>query len=191
MGANPYEFLMNASGHCAVVFFIISYAIVPIRRWSTWLCRKLKCSYGKRLSDWNFLIYNRRMLGLNAFYYALIHLLVYLYFEIDFDMELLVYELKRYFIVVAWLAFIILSLLAATSPSWVQKKLKKKWKKIHRLVDTLVLLLPLHIYLQSSIPDSYFWAYLALCAGLFSHRIIVLTVPYFFNSRDNGEHVHR
>jgi len=191
MGPNPYEFLMNTSGHCAIIFFIISYAIVPIRRWATSFCRLAKFRYGKRLSDWNFLIYNRRMLGLNAFYYTLIHVFVYLYFELDFDIELLIYELRRYFILVGWAALIILILLAVTSPKWMQKRLKQKWKKIHRLVDILVILLPLHVYMQSSIPDTYFWTYLFLCAALLVHRVIVLSIPYFLNARDNGEEVHR
>lgn len=191
MSANPYEFLMNVSGHCAVVFFIISYAVVPLRRWFSALCKLTQKAYGKRLSDWNFLIFNRRMLGLNSFYYASIHLAVYLYFELDFDWQLLFDELTRYFISVAWVAMIILTVLAITSLKWMQKKLKKKWYTIHRSVDVLAILLPLHIYLQATLPDKYFWLYLVFCLLLISHRIAVAIVPNLFNPLDNGEQVNR
>ena len=82
---NPFEYLMNYTGHGAMIAFVLTLSITPLRSWLSWFAKRMSYSYGKRLSDWNFLIYNRRMLGLICYYYACLHGFIYCYFELDFD----------------------------------------------------------------------------------------------------------
>jgi sulfoxide reductase heme-binding subunit YedZ len=191
MGINPFEYLLNFTGHTAMLIFIVTYAIVPLRRWILAYCSWRKLPYGKRLSDWNFLLANRRMLGLNVFYYASLHLLLYIDLELDYDGLSLIEDLPRVFIAIAWLSWGILLLLALTSPKMMQKKLKRNWQKLHLCIHPLALLLWLHLYFEASTIDIYLLIYGGILITLIFHRIVVSSYPAFVNKRDTGQKVHR
>lgn len=143
---NPFDYLIVKSGQWAFYFFVLSYAVSPACRALSSVASKYCWSKGKRLSDWNFIIYQRKMLGLNSFYYAFAHFAIYFYFEIDFSLAELWLEVnERYFIGIGFLSLVILSILALTSLEYFQRKLKRKWKYLHQSVNIIAFFLVAHI----------------------------------------------
>lgn len=116
---NPIQAATQHSGKFALIFLLLSLAVTPIHT-----------LFGLRQ-----VIQVRRALGLYAFIYAAIHVLIFAGLDYGFDWSLLTQAVveKRY-ILVGLGALVILSALAATSfKSWM-KRLGKKWKRLHRLV---------------------------------------------------------
>ncbi len=120
LGANPVEELSHRTGAWVLRFLLITLAITPLRK-----------QFG-----WSRLVPLRRMLGLYAFFYAALHLFVYLVL----DRSLLFSEIwvdiaKRPYITVGFTVFLMLIPLAATSNSAMIRRLGgRRWKKLHRLV---------------------------------------------------------
>jgi sulfoxide reductase heme-binding subunit YedZ len=85
------------------------------------------------------------MLGLYAFFYASVHLLIYLWLDQLFDWAAIVQDIiKRPFITVGMAAFALLLPLAITSTDGWLRRLKRRWGQLHRLVYPLALLAVLH-----------------------------------------------
>jgi sulfoxide reductase heme-binding subunit YedZ len=120
LGPDPTATLSHSTGITALRILVISLAITPVRRLS------------KRLG---WLIRFRRMLGLYAFFYASVHLLVYLKLYANLDWATLVDDLtKRRYIIVGFSAWLLLLPLALTSTKWSIRKLGKRWQTLHRVV---------------------------------------------------------
>lgn len=187
MTENPFEFLTQQTGHWAMVFFLLSYAMTPLRRWLRFWASFRRWTFGKRLADWNFLIYNRRLLGLCCFYYASAHLYIYLYYELSFDWTELYFEItERFFITLGLISWLLLVLLAITSPDMMQKRLKKNWRRIHKLVYLVTPIVLAHLILEAKMMSWYLWVYLALLAIFSLHRIAVIYLPSLKNLADTG-----
>lgn len=120
LGANPAEYLLRATGDWALRFLCIVLAVTPLR-----VMAKLTV-----LARW------RRMLGLFAYFYVVVHLLCYSWFDMAFDLPAIVADIpKRPFILVGFAAFVLLTLLAATSFNRAIRALGgKRWQRLHRLV---------------------------------------------------------
>jgi methionine sulfoxide reductase heme-binding subunit len=120
LGPDPTATLSHGTGFAALRILIISLAITPVRRINT--------SFG-------WLVRFRRMLGLYAFYYACVHLLIYLKLYANFDWATLVNDLsRRRYIIAGFSAWLLLLPLALTSTQWSIRKLGKRWQLLHRLV---------------------------------------------------------
>lgn len=172
LGANPFATLINHSAHWAMAFFILCYAISPARRLLNFAAIHYKWSLGKRLSDWNFLLYQRRMLGLASFYMASCHLLVYFNLELDFDWQELWYEItNRYFILWGLIAWILLAILGISSPNHIKKYLKSNWFVIHKIIHLCIPILIIHMYLEMKQAYLEFYVYLVIFAILVVERI--------------------
>jgi sulfoxide reductase heme-binding subunit YedZ len=129
LGANPFEELTRRSGEWTLRFLLITLAITPLRK----------------LTGQNWLISYRRMLGLYTYFYACFHLLTYLWFDQFFDwQEIYIDIVKRPFITVGILAFILLTPLAITSTNYWMRRLGKRWKQLHQLVYLISILGILH-----------------------------------------------
>ncbi len=120
LGADPIAEVLNRLGFWAL----------------TMLTASLSCTPAKLLFRVTWPLRIRRMLGLFAFGYAALHFAFYLGVDQFFDFRAVFADIaKRKFIMVGFAAFLLLSLLAATSPRRAVKRLGfKKWKRIHRLV---------------------------------------------------------
>jgi sulfoxide reductase heme-binding subunit YedZ len=117
--ADPLDYLTDQTGTWALAFLIISLAVTPIRR----------------LTGWHAVIRLRRMLGLFSFFYALLHMLVWLVLSSLFDLAAMTKDvLERPFITVGMATFLILSVLAVTSNQISIRRLGRKWQALHRLV---------------------------------------------------------
>lgn len=132
LGANPIEFITRNTGDWTLYFLCITLAVTPLRQ----------------LSKWNWLIKLRRMLGLFAFFYVALHFMTFFWFDHFFDLgEMWKDVLKRPFITVGFIAFVLLIPLALTSTNGMIRRLGGKgWQWLHRLIYLIVPLGLLHFW---------------------------------------------
>ena len=118
--ANPLEYIRNSTGFWTLVFLCVTLAVTPLRR----------------LLHRNELIRFRRMLGLFAFFYSVLHFVTYIWFEQSFDLALMLDDVaQRPFITAGFIAFVLMIPLALTSTSGMVRRLGgKRWQWLHRLV---------------------------------------------------------
>lgn len=127
LGANPFEVLTRQTGLWTLRFLLLTLLIRPLAEMSKniWLLRL------------------RRMVGLFSFYYACVHMLTYLWFDQFFDWrEIGIDIMKRPYITIGMLAFLMLVPLATTSTRKMMRRLGKRWQQLHR---TLYLIAPLGV----------------------------------------------
>ena len=156
LGADPAKTIVLFTGEWTIYFLFITLSVTPLRR----------------LLKWNWLMPHRRMLGLFALFYGLLHLLSYLIFILGLDFSRLVSEtLKRPYITVGFPALLILVALGITSTQKMMRRLGKNWVKLHRLVYLALILAWIHVLWQ--VRSSYFEAtvYGAVVAVLLGIRL--------------------
>jgi sulfoxide reductase heme-binding subunit YedZ len=119
LGANPIAEAMNELGEWTLITLLATLACTP-----------LKIVFG-----WNWPLQVRRLLGLTAFFYVSLHFFVYLVLDQFFDWQTIWQDiLKRKFITVGFLGFLLLLPLAITSTNKMVKRLGfRRWKRLHRL----------------------------------------------------------
>jgi sulfoxide reductase heme-binding subunit YedZ len=117
LGANPIEAIQDWFGQWGLRLLIVTLAISPLRLWlgAPWL------------------IHLRRMLGLFAFFYVLLHFTTWLVLDKSLSLTAITADLWRPFIVVGLVAFTLLIPLALTSNDAMMRRLGGRWKKLHRL----------------------------------------------------------
>jgi len=126
---NPIQDLTFRTGKAALLTLIASLACTPL---STWL-------------RFNQMIRHRRTLGLYAFFYASLHLGMFVVLDYGLNWGLIWKAvLEKRFVLAGFSAFLILLPLAFTSFKWWQKRLGKRWKNLHRLVYLAALLVIIH-----------------------------------------------
>lgn len=120
LGAEPIEALEHASGKWTLRFLAGSLAITPLMR----------------LTGWGWLLAQRRFLGLATFFWAIGHLSVYTVLDQFFDWPAIAEDiLKRIYITLGMLAFVLMIPLAVTSTKASIRRLGgKRWNQLHRLV---------------------------------------------------------
>jgi sulfoxide reductase heme-binding subunit YedZ len=117
--ANPGDYITDQTGTWTLAFLFISLGVTPLRR----------------LTKWNEVIRLRRMLGLFAFFYAVLHMLTWVVFLHYFDVEEMLKDVgERPFITVGMGTWLILMALAVTSNQFAIRKLRRRWQTLHRLV---------------------------------------------------------
>jgi sulfoxide reductase heme-binding subunit YedZ len=128
----PLASITHGTGDWALYFLCITLSVTPLRR----------------LANANWLVKLRRMLGLYAFFYAFLHFMTFLWFDHFFDLaEMWKDVLKRPFITVGFMAFVLLVPLAATSTNGMVRRLGgKRWIALHRLVYVIAPLAILHFW---------------------------------------------
>jgi len=128
----PLEFITRGTGDWTLYFLCITLGVTPLRK----------------LSKWNWLVKLRRMLGLYAFFYAALHFMAFFWFDHFFDLhEMWKDVLKRPFITVGFIAFLLLVPLAVTSTNGMIRRLGgKQWQWLHRLVYVVAPLGILHFW---------------------------------------------
>jgi methionine sulfoxide reductase heme-binding subunit len=132
LGANPIEFIEHSTGIWALVFLLLSLTMTPIRL----------------VIGMVWQIQLRRLLGLWMFFYACLHVVTYVWLDFNFlfdEMIKDVFEHPR--ILVGFAAFLLTIPLAITSNNYMMKKLKSKWKTLHKSVYVIALLVVIHFLL--------------------------------------------
>ncbi len=161
LGANPQEFIQRYLGTCALVLLLVTYSISLIARVTT--------------SD---LVGCRRMVGLFSFLYMTFHFLSYLAFEqnfliIDFFEDFL----KRPFVFLGTIAFLITIPLAITSNNRSMKFLGTWWKRLHSVIVLIIVLSLAHFFLHKAGKNDFFWPLIA--SAVFGTVVIVKKSRYF------------
>lgn len=128
----PLEHITRGTGDWVLYFLCITLAVTPLRKFS----------------GWNWLVKLRREIGLFAFFYACLHFMTFLWFDHFFDVaEMWKDVLKRPFITVGFIAFVLLIPLAVTSTNGMIKRLGgKRWQWLHRLIYLIAPLGILHFW---------------------------------------------
>lgn len=118
LGADPIKELIHILGYTAIVIFCLSFILGILLQWV-------------KLPQYQIL---RRPLGLWAFGYALCHIIAYLWLELALDGRLFLDEIvRRPYLLLGVSAFLILTIMAATSLPALKHKLGKNWGKLHQL----------------------------------------------------------
>jgi sulfoxide reductase heme-binding subunit YedZ len=159
LGTNPVELVTRSTGTWTLVFLCLTLAITPLRR----------------LSGWNALVRLRRMLGLYAFFYGVLHFVTYLWFDQWFDVAAIVRDVvKRPFITMGFLAFVLMVPLAATSADAMVRRLGRRWAQLHRLVYAVAAAAILHYWWHKAGKNDFSevgW-YAAVVALLLGWRVV-------------------
>ena len=165
LGANPIEALLHSLGRWGLKFLLITLAVTPLRR----------------LTGWNWLIRFRRMLGLFAFFYILLHFVVYAVLDQGLDMAAIVEDVvKRPYITLGMAGLLMLLPLAITSTKGMMRRLGKRWQKLHRLVYVIAVVGVWHFYWQVKLDTLDPTVYAVVLAMLLGVRI------YFARSTRTG-----
>jgi sulfoxide reductase heme-binding subunit YedZ len=159
LGANPAEFLSRATGDWTLRFLCLALAITPLRQFL----------------GWPELARFRRMLGLLTYFYVLLHLLCYSWLDMGFDWADTVRDItKRPFIWLGFGAFVLLTLLAATSLNRAVRWLgSKRWQRLHQSVYAIAALSLLHFFWMRAGKNNFteVWVYAAVIAVLLGWRV--------------------
>lgn len=129
LGVNPVETLTHQSGIWAIRILLVSLAITPLRM---------------LIKAPQLLLY-RRLLGLWAFFYALVHFTIYLTFDLRFSFALVIDDIiQRPYITAGFTALVLMIPLAITSTTGWQRRLKRNWSKLHKVVYIVGIAAVLH-----------------------------------------------
>ena len=119
LGVNPIEDITHRTGDWALRFLLVTLAVTPLRR----------------LAGWHGAIRFRRMFGLFAFFYAVLHFSTYLVFDHFFDLLLIIDDVaERKYVTAGFVGFVLMIPLAITSTQGWIRRLGKRWAALHRLV---------------------------------------------------------
>ncbi len=157
LGANPAEFIEHGTGDWALQFLLITLAVSPLRR----------------ITGWNWLIRFRRMLGLFAFFYGVVHLSCYVTFDKVFDIGEIAKDIvKRPYITVGFAALVLMTPLAITSTKgWIRRMGGMNWNRLHMLIYPIAVLGVLHYWwlVKRDITWPLLWA--VTLAALLGYRV--------------------
>ena len=160
LGANPAEALVRSTGDWTLRFLCIVLAVTPLRT----------------ATNTPALARFRRMLGLFVYFYVVVHLLSYSWFDMEFDVTAIIKDIiKRPFILVGFSAFVLLTPLAATSFNRAIKALgAKRWQLLHRLVYLIAGLGLLHFFWMRSGKNDFneVMVYAAILTVLLGWRLV-------------------
>jgi methionine sulfoxide reductase heme-binding subunit len=160
LGANPQEALIRATGDWTLRFLCIVLLVTPLRT----------------ISKTPQLARFRRMLGLFVYFYVVIHLLSYSWFDMGFDIPDIAKDIaKRPFILVGFAAFVLLTPLALTSFNRAIKVMgAKRWQLLHKLVYVIAGLGILHFFWMRAGKNNFneVFVYAAILGVLLGWRLV-------------------
>lgn len=158
LGSNPIQAIHVRTGDWALRFLCLTLAITPVQTMTNW----------RGMSDY------RQMLGMYAFFYATLHVLGYLFVDHGGIWSVIGIDIvQSSYIWIGLIAYIIVFLLAITSPKSAKKRLGKNWKKLHRLIYYAAGAAVLHYFwqLKGNLFQPLF--YLTIIAFLLGFRVLV------------------
>ncbi len=141
LGANPAEALIRSTGDWTLRFLCLTLTVTPLRQWT----------------GWHALARLRRMLGLFAFFYGVLHFLCFAWLDMGFDLASIIKDIgKRPFILVGFAALVLMLPLAATSFNRAIRALgAARWQMLHRAVYAVAGLGLLHFFWMRSAKNNY------------------------------------
>lgn len=156
--ANPVSFITNHLGDWTFRILLAALAVTPLRT----------------LTGWGWPATLRRVLGLFAFFYAVLHFSVWILVDHLFTWPQMLEDIvKRPFITVGMLALLLMVPLAATSTAGMVKRLGgRRWKRLHRLVYAVGVLAALHFLWLAKVGRTEQYVYAALVVLLLGIRLV-------------------
>ena len=145
LSANPVEFVERSTGAWTLVFLLITLSMTPLRL----------------LTGQVWQVQLRRMLGLWMFFYACTHITTYVWLDYSFLWADIIKDIiKHPYVIVGFTAFMLTIPLAATSNSFMIKRLKTNWKKLHQLVYLIAILGVLHFWwlVKKDVTEPFYYA---------------------------------
>jgi sulfoxide reductase heme-binding subunit YedZ len=129
--ANPIEFITRSTGTWTITFLCMTLAMSPLR-WIT------------GFSQW---VQLRKTLGLFTFFYGFLHFTIWYWLDHNLNFLAMISDvIKRPFIAMGFIAFVIMSLLAITSNQTAMRLLGGKWKMLHRFIYLIAILAVIHYF---------------------------------------------
>ena len=157
LGANPVQMVLHTFGKTGLNLLILTLAITPIRK----------------QTGLNWLVALRRTLGLAAFAYILLHAITYAVLDQGLAWgSLLVDVAMRPYITVGFLALVLMVPLAVTSTNAMQRRLRRRWVQLHRLVYLIGILGSVHFLWLVKIDVTEPLLYMAVLALLLGYRAV-------------------
>lgn len=133
LSANPVEDILDRFGNWGIRFILVTLAVTPARR----------------LTGWNWLLRFRRMLGLFAFFYVLMHFLTWLVLDQGLLMSAILEDIAvRPFITLGFTALLLLLAMAATSTNGIRRRMGRRWNRLHYSVYAVGILGVWHYWWQ-------------------------------------------
>jgi sulfoxide reductase heme-binding subunit YedZ len=157
LGANPLEFATRTTGMLTLVFLLLSLTITPLRK----------------MTGWNWLGMNRRMVGLYAFFYSFLHLMTYIWFDRAFNLKSTLADIQlRPFIAIGMASFLLMVPLAITSTNKMVKRLGgKRWNRLHKLAYGAGVGGVVHYYMLVKSDRRLPWTFAFALALLLGYRV--------------------
>ncbi len=159
LGANPAEALIRSTGDWTLRLLCLTLAVTPLRQ----------------ATGWHAVARLRRMLGLFAFFYGVLHFLCFAWLDMGFDVAAILQDIpRRPFILVGTAALLSMLPLAATSFNRAIKALgAARWQRLHRAVYATALLALLHFFwMRAGKNDFAEWSiYAVVLGGLLGWRL--------------------
>lgn len=157
LGINPAETIQLETGRWTFKFLLLTLAVTPVRR----------------LTGWNAVIQYRRMLGLFAFFYAVLHFSAYWAFDLVFSFRRMSADVvKRPFITLGFLAFLAMVPLAVTSTRGWIRRLGRNWTVLHRLIYVSAICAAIHFAWKQKVFAGDPVLYAAAVAVLLGFRVV-------------------
>jgi sulfoxide reductase heme-binding subunit YedZ len=157
LGPDPVKKLEHECGKTALNFLMLTLLVTPVRE----------------LAHVPHVLRLRRMLGLFAFFYVLLHFTVYVVLDLELAFGTVLAEIaRRPFITIGVLALLMLIPLALTSTNRMMRRLGRRWQKLHRLVYLIAILGVWHYYWQVKRDVREPLIYVAILALLLGYRLV-------------------
>lgn len=165
LSANPIDDITDETGTWTLRFIVITLCVSPLRR----------------ITGWAPLQQLRRMLGLSAFFYGLLHFTTYIYLDQFFAWEEIATDIaKRPFILVGFTSFVLMIPLAATSTDRIARWMGgKRWNLLHRLIYFIAVGGVIHYLWLVKADTQRPLNYGAIVAGLLGYRLWNFFAPRF------------
>jgi len=155
-GVDQVKFLELENGKTALNFIMLTLMITPVRQ----------------LTGLTHLLRLRRMIGLFAFFYALLHFTVYVVLDLDLNWHMVGADIvKRPYITVGFTALMLLVPLAVTSTNRMMRRLGRRWSRLHQLIYAIAVLGVWHFYWQEKLDVREPLLYASVLAILLGYRV--------------------
>jgi methionine sulfoxide reductase heme-binding subunit len=158
LGARPLNAAIHTIGLWTIRLIFLALAVTPLRQ----------------ILHWPRLIIVRRMIGVAAFAYVLVHFSLYAASQ-AFDLEKVASEIaRRVYLTIGFTALLGLAALAATSTDGMVRRLGgKRWQRLHRLVYVIAVLAVIHNCFQSKLDEWEPTIMAGLLGWLLGYRLLV------------------
>ena len=157
LGPDPVKELEHECGKTALNLLLLTLAVTPVRE----------------LTSQPQLLRLRRMLGLFAFFYVVLHFTIYLVLDLELNFATLGADIaKRPYITIGFTALLLLIPLAVTSTNGMMRRLGRRWQTLHRLVYLIAVLGVWHFYWQVKRDVREPLIYAGILAVLLGYRLV-------------------